>query len=554
MSSSEPTWRPLPLAPSSRHPVLLVAAQVDTASYTVRVTDMANMWAETLDRKSICMRGWNENTSIDPSDTPENMARFLASLTSALDASQPGHSDTSLVLTRAAASDAGQDGLTLRVTCALPGLAALEWPIHLRKCPPSSIATQLVLPLIQAHHVRKREVESLLQALAQKDSVLTKLSDKFEAMGVGLEHVFTALSGRKKVTRSAANDKVKGLAPFDQHKWRTGMSHDMNGPNNTSDLFQSVFGDFSLRYGSMMDTEDSPALDMWWHDFNGTLPVGPRTQTRPTPPSGSTTSPPIVPATAGEDDDDFQVQATPPRLRSSDARPDTAGGGRSVARDPTLTDDDDEPSLILDSNPPPAVSATVRSVAKESLPPSRLGTIGGGGGSRHVAPSPPVVSENVATIERIGQAVDDSETASEASNDGDDATASVSEPTSPPRPVMEPTMSKSKGGLGRIGGGSAKRTDTIASTPPEADSEEHRATAPPKRLGVIGSRTGSKPASSMPAQENNRGRPSTRDEAIASPAATRETSQERADRRREALKRDLEMKAAAAPAKKKRRF
>lgn len=172
------------------------------------------------------MCGWGEKTSIDPSDTPENMARFLASLQSALDSSQPGHGETSLGLSPAAAADAGDDGLTLRVTCALAGLAPLKWPVHLSKSPPSAIATDLVLPLVQAQYARKRQVESLLQALRHKDAVLNKLSDKREAMGTGLEHVFTALSGRRKVTRSIADDRVKGLAPFDERKWQQDLDRD----------------------------------------------------------------------------------------------------------------------------------------------------------------------------------------------------------------------------------------------------------------------------------------------------------------------------------------
>src|SRR5690242_19223257 len=124
MAAGSVTWRPLPLQSASL-PVLLVSAEMGPASYTIRLTDMANLWTETLERKDICMRGWCENTSIDPSDTPENMAKFLASLQSALDASQPGHENTSLSLSPAK-DDPTSDTLTLKLTCDLPGFKPLK--------------------------------------------------------------------------------------------------------------------------------------------------------------------------------------------------------------------------------------------------------------------------------------------------------------------------------------------------------------------------------------------------------------------------------------------
>ncbi|PHH87023.1 hypothetical protein CDD83_9417 [Cordyceps sp. RAO-2017] len=193
---------------------------------------MADMWVESLERKEICMRGWAENTSIDPSDTPENMAKFLAILTSALDPLHPGHGDTSVGLAPATSADAGKDGLTLR-----------------------------------AHYARKREVDFLLRALGQKDSVIAKLSDKLEAMGTGLEYVFASLSGKKKVTRSAADGKVKGLAPFDQHDWRADAFRDMDGPDQLGDLLQDVFGDSGLRCRNLVDIDDSHVPDSWWRDL-----------------------------------------------------------------------------------------------------------------------------------------------------------------------------------------------------------------------------------------------------------------------------------------------
>jgi hypothetical protein len=70
---------------------------------------------------------------------------------------------------------------------------------------------------------------------------------------------------------------------------------------------------------------------------------------------------------------------------------------------------------------------------------------------------------------------------------------------------------------------------------------------------VIGKKAASPDASAASASDETRGRSKT-------PAAepkkeqVRETSQERADRKRAELQREMEKRAAAGPAKKKRRF
>lgn len=540
MSSEDLAWRPLPLPLLPGLPVLLVSAEMGNASYTVRVTDMANMWTESLERKAICMRGWSRNTSIDPSDTPENMAKFLTSLKAALDSSQPGHEDTSLDLSPPTTADTGEDGLTLNVTCALPGFDPLKWPFYLKKSPPSSIATDLVLPLIQAHYARKRQVESLVQVLGHKDAVLAKLSDKLEAMGTGMEHVFTALSGKRKVTRSVAEDKVKGLAPFDRGQWKAELDDKIKPPDSTGDLVQSVFGDSGLEYGAMMEIDRSPALDNWWHDFKGTSQLAHRKRTQEAPPTKGEPSTPARSTNAG-DDDDFQVQATPPHLGSGGKRKARSSAPPPDAASSTGGEDGGD-SVIPDSNPPVAVSASTRqSEAKKAT--SRLGAIGGR--KQPAAPRSPTPEAKSSGDAGARKPADDSETASEAS---DDATASVPGSSPPPAPKPVPATGVKKGGLGRIGGAAPKTCS------PEAEEPKERADAPaPRKLGVIGNKIGGASPAKTAREDTGRGRASTRKEE-ACVEETRETSQERADRRREELKRELEKKAAAGPAKKKRRF
>ncbi|KAK7431268.1 hypothetical protein QQZ08_002310 [Neonectria magnoliae] len=508
---------------------------------------MANMWTESLDRKAICIRGWSENTSIDPSDTPDNMVKFLTSLKTALDTSQSGHDQTGLQLIRASKSDAGDDGLTLKITCELPGLKPLEWPIHLRKSPASAIATDLVLPLVQAHLTRHNEVESLVRMLNHKDAVMNKLLDKLDAMGTGLEHVFNPLSGKKKVSRAAAAEKVPGLAPFNRRCWRSDVSDNDEGPSNTESLVQEVFGGEGLHFKSTIAVKESPELDRWWQDFSGASSSERPSQRKAA--IAKEDSPPPPEESMDVDDDDFQVQSTPTHLATRQNCPPT--------KNVPLPDDastEEEP----DSSPP---ARRTRIIPSETRKPetkklsSRLGTLG-----RKKQPPPARSPSPIPSPPKTwgaSQKVDDSETASEADDDGEtpslpDDDQPASSPPPPPKPAPK------KGGLGRIGGPKAKQPEMEPAETPERDagetSTQPTARPAPRKLGVIGKKKESDAGPVTPVADEGRGRsraPAVKEKDKAKP---RETSQERADRKREELKKELERKAAAGPVKKKRKF
>ncbi|CAM1504423.1 Fc.00g020140.m01.CDS01 [Cosmosporella sp. VM-42] len=536
MSSSR-AWLPLPLPSSPELPVLLVSFDIGTAEYTLHVTDLANMWTETLDRKAICIRGWSENTIIDPSDTVENMSKFLTSLKTALDPSQSGHDETNISLVPGSKSDTGDDGLTLKITCQLPGLPSLKWPMHLKKSPPSAVATGLVLPLVEAHLTRNREVESLVRLLSQKDAIMTKLLDKLEAVGTGLEHVFNPLSGRKKVSRAAAADKVPGLAPFNRRHWKATMEDGDDGPNNTESLVKEVFGGEGLQYNPTMEIDSSPGLDKWWQEFIGISTHKPtRSQTKTLTAKKKTPPPPEK--LKDTDDDDFQVQMTPPHLKST----------REPA-DVKMKDLPDDGSTEGEDDSPPPKRPSPGPSSETKKPVSRLGTLG------RKKKSPPPRSPSpvqLPTRERTsGPQADDSETASEGE---DGTTASLLDEDEPPVPSPPPKSVPRKSGFGRIGGPKPKPpspeiTQTLDPKVGEATGQSTPSTAH-KKLGVIGKKKGGDAAASDESRSRSRGVSRQKEEE----AKPRETSQERADRKRAELKRELEKKAAAGPAKKKRKF
>ncbi|RGP64611.1 hypothetical protein FLONG3_9480 [Fusarium longipes] len=541
--SQNKSWRPLPLQSSSDLPVLLVSLHTDTAAYTVHITDMANMWVESLDRKAIFMRGWNENTSIDPSDTPDNMAKFLASIKTALDSSQIGHHETSLRLDRDTRPEAGSDDLTLSIICEIPGLEPLKWPMYLKKLPAITIATNLALPLIQAHHAKDLETASLISSLVEKDAVLTKLLDKLEAMGTGMEHIFNSLSGKKKVSRTAAAEKVPGLAPFDRRRWKADLQYKRDSLDNPQSLVESVFKNGGLEFEPMFNSAESPQLDQWWQDFEG-VSSATRQQERRADVTHSSSIPKDKEMSPVEDrDDDFQVQSTPPHLASKRKSAD--------AKETLATDDGSTEGESVGSVSP------ARNTQKVDKAARRLGALGRKKQSTP-PPSPDPIPPQRRTDLTTKQQQDDSETASEADEDDPAVSTPAKDPTSSSVSPARPPAKKS--GLGRIGGAKSKHSveKIISSDEPEVieisesstTSVSHRQ---PRKLGAIGRRTAQVEDPTPDSDEGGQRGRSAAKKSTPEPEV-RETSQERADRRREELKKELEKKAAAGPAKKKRRF
>ncbi|KAE8450725.1 hypothetical protein EG329_006070 [Mollisiaceae sp. DMI_Dod_QoI] len=601
-------WKPLQLSASAgaHLPPLLIATNFTTDSCTIYLTDLTSIWSESLDRRAIIRRSREENTSIDPSDT-DQFQIFREKIKRGLD----GGKGTALALTIQA--DPSRPPLVLNVTVDLPGgLAPLQWPIRLAAAPQSLLTSQLITPLLRAQHERMQEMASLADILKEKDHVIQKLLDKLESQGMELGQVFPQAAGKvgRKLDRKKAAERVKGLAPFDVGVWKEGLGHEES--RDTTELVGDVFGSslkvLTLEVGEQIseDTEE------WWENIKGitvNLNTGKISTKGPFKASSKTPPPPkpvLRKETSSNDDDAFQVQATPPRsLHATKSSPPKAASSES-------TDDEDldgpsQRSKIPDSfpkspSPPPKVPSP--------KPAKKFGKIGGK--KTAPRPSPPPIQDVESTDDE--DPIPQSKLTKRASPQvpiPDEATEADDESTSPPPPpkrafkARSPTSSpepKPQKKLGKIGG-----KKELPPPPPPAESEtddepEPEPTPPPKaspppaakpkkaklgqiggkkkaaettpvpeesiatspalkagvkrKLGAIGHKTSpsksvkQENASQMAIEEiASRGRASTKEKT----PPPRETSEERANRKREELRRELEEKAKA-PAKKKRKF
>jgi hypothetical protein len=509
-----------------------VSISFTTTSYSISLTDLANMWTEQMDRKAIYMRGFKEDTSIDPSEDSTQMRLFLSKIESAFDPLHAEHRKSSVNLSIDEQSDYEAHCIVLQVSCLLPGsLRPLAWPMYLKKDASASLAAGLVVPLIKSYSLVLDKVDRLLEIIDLKDKLITRLLDKHESSGAGLDTLFTTLSGKRNITRAAAQEKIKGLAPFNHEDFNL-LGFNQYSIGNMDTSVKRLFGGIGLRCeredGESITSSD---LNNWWKTSTNqsVIPISAQTDEEA---QEITATPPANTA----EDDDFQIQSTPPHLASS--RTHRIKVKKNVGND---GDEDSDVSQIPDSNP------ILTKRRKHALDQDTIESI----------PSHQLVRDNTSSMEVQLPIQDDlqSETASE---DEMDRTASLSPKVqSLTVPIFKVPVKK--GGLGRIGG--QKTAETRAPAPEKfksVDKSDPGETETPiqMKIGHIGSRIDNTKLQNTGDAGFVRGRTNDRADTVDGKgySTVRETSKERADRKRLELQRELDKKTAAGPARKKRRF
>ncbi|ERS94888.1 hypothetical protein HMPREF1624_08786 [Sporothrix schenckii ATCC 58251] len=582
-------WRLLPAAHPDV-PVLLVATSFGPAAYSVYVTDLAHVWAERLERRAICMRAFQENTTIDPSYDNEQMGVFLGKLQAALagDAIADGDANAETRLSLAAAPKADGD-LVLHITSVLPGgLSPLQWPVHLTRQPARAVAAALVLPLVHDRAAHQRTEARLVAALQDKDAVINKLADKLEAMGAGVESAFPTLAGGagtapsarrggRKVARADMEARVRGLARFDEATFRKQMQAedvqrqrqtDEDGADATSTVTQLVEAAFGsgveLRYDADTDaggaSPSSPSLDGWWQALGTGLGV-PLKRTGPATGSNSQQSGSRNDRDAAASDEQgdgaFQ-EATPNKTKAAAAEKTNAAPKKEAEE--TKPDEDDPPSLI-----PAKAKAGLGKIG-------RLGAIGKKPKAKSPSPQPPVGDKEDGKGYETASDAEDLEPPTTRATEKKEAKTAVGgdddeKETTPTVTTASLRTKPARGGLGRIGGKKEKQpTPEPEQEPepepePEAESEAGAEPTPLKKstakaakggLGHIGK---GKPAAAKKEasdDEDTGKRKAAQEDEETKPADAPPPPKEDASKRAEVLQKAVEKHAA--PVRKKRKF
>ncbi|KAF5871616.1 putative xlf family protein [Botrytis fragariae] len=578
-------WRPLKLSSSAgaQLPPFLISSEFNDDSYLVQLSDLTNTWVESVDRDAIIERSREGNTSIDPSEDEDQLSIFLEKIRLGL----AGGIDTSLSLQ--VGPEIGDDlspSLLLHVTIPLPGgLKDLEWRYELALQTPKETVDKLLIPSLIALQEKKKEVEKLVELLEEKDAVIQKLVDTLENQGNDLGIIFHQVAGRpgKKIDRKKASEKIQGLKIFDVEAWKQKSESDK--PDDKWELLHNVFGgnDISpnLSKADRFDKEDRNYN--WWKNMQGKR-------------VGTSGSKPAINATGlsrrriqqehTQSEDDFQVQSTPPHLSRPKAKPD-------VSMDDSTEEDDDDDDLDAPSQRSSVPDNLSISQARAPSPdrtlspspsPPRVKPLVKLGTKRKVpTPTPPSENADDATeddepipaILHSTNAIDDNYNDNDTTDDdapsssppkrhqtpktspaekgklgkigGKKAPSPSPEPESEPdpEPIAEPEATKvrpKRGILGKIGG---KKKGTV--TIPEIDSQN--SVSPKKKLGTIGGKkaaTGGASQREDTPDEVSRGRERAltieTEKSKEKTPPPRETSEERADKKRAILKKELEAK------------
>lgn len=540
-------------------PPLLLRYSRTLDSYNVYMTDLSNVWTEHMSRQDILNRADEDATTIDPSEDPEQFEVLLRKIGEALS----GESGCTASLE----NGLREDSMKLTVSTKLPApLRPLIWTIYLSKEPQSSTSQHLILPLLRAEAGWESRQRTLLDHLSKKDWVLGKLFDKIESMGIDLSTIFPGVAGLRKAhgdtLLSHAANYVKGVAPFDEQEWLDGVAKSSPDSVVAANIVAEVSGSVETREIERL----GPPPDSWWVKLSATR-VSIRAPSKRGEVTKTAAEKPTKPVSNmdtdkdnddDDDDDEFERQQTPPRLKKA-KKPERHSP-------PTAAGTDSE----IDHEHVPTKR---RSPSPQKPPAKKSGGLGIIGGKKQIkqksqTPPPPSPPRDFASHEHK---------ATDSGTDRD--TQPLPSPPRPPaalKPSASVTTASKPRGLGVIGGKKKEQSPQQIPQPSLSPEAQEVLTSEPKqkhggKLGMIGDKarkttevfpaaspknraettTSPPPAKSESGEFSRRGAVKRSSSPVKPPP--QETEQERADRKREELKRQLEAKSRA-PAKKKRRF
>jgi hypothetical protein len=224
---------------------LLVKTVFAPRSYTVYITDLCQLWHETLDRAAILRRAAEEETTIDPSEDASQLMALLEKIEGALLRPHRDVKELSLV--------PGDNGMRLRLRCELPHpLPELRWHLELEKGSMVDFTNVFVMPLVAGQGLLKEQVESLKETVKGKDQVIEKLTDALEDNKVRVDVI---VGPRRK----------KALASFDVEAWERGFGSARQKSGN--EVVEEVFVEGEKEVAARVKPFEQDAAD-WWKDLH----------------------------------------------------------------------------------------------------------------------------------------------------------------------------------------------------------------------------------------------------------------------------------------------
>lgn len=266
-------WKVLPVSRRTHGvPSLLVKHDIQDSSYTIMVTDLTNIWTETMDKKAI-IRRWSsqDDTSVDPTDGPDQLKKFLECIRDAVD----GKANTATNIT----TESNEGTLVINLIAHLPPpLGPFLWFLNASIEPREVLTTQFVLPVLDSLIHEKQAVSSLLRATRERDDAINRLLDKLESSNVDISTIFPSAAlgrGFGQLSRQALQNSMPSLNTFDEYQWRQSLRQPSSYfsqqdickkifPNNPSDepcLERESAGTWWTTIREAPDVSDSVVFD-----------------------------------------------------------------------------------------------------------------------------------------------------------------------------------------------------------------------------------------------------------------------------------------------------
>ncbi|KAH0001828.1 XLF-domain-containing protein, partial [Aureobasidium melanogenum] len=235
-------------------PKLLVKYVIGAAGYTVSITDLANIWIETLANVDVVRNAERQNCSINPGDDGAQLRILLEQIRDIL-----RHKDGTTV--HLALQPPDHLRLALRAPLP-PPLPPFEWNMVLTKATSTEVVSEVISPLLLLAHQQQQQLSFLLGQLKDKDHAMSRLLDKMEATNTDLGAVFPGVSAgrnsQKSLKRNHVANRVPGLAPF-QPGSELQHSGDVPSTETLYAVLRDVPGDMAP---SITNTYDA-----WWQNM-----------------------------------------------------------------------------------------------------------------------------------------------------------------------------------------------------------------------------------------------------------------------------------------------